>query len=115
LIQDARGRAKTLGPIDAILCYSTKRLVRLYVVATSFDSRIAQSTLDNYEPAEPLSVGALAAGGLAALWGWAATRLISLAFQPPLPPSRGALVVVDCDQGVGPAQLLPPRSVLEFR
>ena len=33
-------------------------LMRLYVVATSFDPKIAQSTLDNYEPAAPLSVGA---------------------------------------------------------
>jgi hypothetical protein len=55
-------------------------LMRLYVVATSFDPKIAQSTLDNYEPAEPLSLGALTAGGLAALWGWAATRLIAWPF-----------------------------------
>jgi hypothetical protein len=52
-------------------------LMRLYVVATNFDPEIARSTLDNYEPAEPLSLGALAAGGLAALWGWAATLLIA--------------------------------------
>ena len=51
--------------------------MRLYVVATNFDPQIAQRTLDTYEPAEPLSVGALTAGGLAALWGWAATRLIA--------------------------------------
>jgi hypothetical protein len=37
--------------------------------------------LDNYEPAEPLSVGALTAGGLAALWGWAATRLVAWPFS----------------------------------
>jgi hypothetical protein len=55
--------------------------MRLYVVATSFDPKIAQSTLDNYEPAEPLSIGALTAGGLAALWGWAATRLIAWPFN----------------------------------
>jgi hypothetical protein len=54
--------------------------MRLYVVATSFDPKIAQSTLDNYEPAEPLSLGGLTAGGLAALWGWAATRLIAWPF-----------------------------------
>jgi MFS superfamily sulfate permease-like transporter len=42
---------------------------------------IARSALDNYEPAEPLSVGALTAGGLAALWGWAATRLIAWPFS----------------------------------
>jgi hypothetical protein len=56
-------------------------LMRLYVVATNFDPEIAQSTLDNYEPAEPLSLGALTAGGLAALWGWAATRLIAWPFS----------------------------------
>jgi hypothetical protein len=52
-------------------------LMRLYVFATNFDPEIARSTLDNYEAAEPLSLGALAAGGLAALWGWAATLLIA--------------------------------------
>ena len=56
-------------------------LMRLYVVATNFDPQIARSTLDNYEPAEPLSFGALAAGGLAALWGWAATLLIAWPFR----------------------------------
>ncbi|HEY6519745.1 MAG TPA: DUF2937 family protein [Roseiarcus sp.] len=52
-------------------------LLRLYVVATNFDPEIAHSALDNYEPAEPLSAGALTTGGLAALWGWAATRLVA--------------------------------------
>ena len=56
-------------------------LMRLYVVATNFDPEIARSTLDAYEPAEPLSVGALTAGGLAALWGWAATRLVAWPFN----------------------------------
>jgi len=56
-------------------------LMRLYVVATNFDPEIARSTLDNYEPAEPLSLGALAAGGLAALWGWAVTLLIAWPFR----------------------------------
>jgi hypothetical protein len=56
-------------------------LMRLYVVATNFDPEIARSTLDNYEPAGPLSVGALTAGGLAALWGWAATRLVAWPFS----------------------------------
>jgi hypothetical protein len=56
-------------------------LMRLYVVATKFDPEIARSTLDNYEPAEPLSVGALTAGGLAALWGWATTRLVAWPFS----------------------------------
>ena len=56
-------------------------LMRLYVVATNFDPEVARSTLDNYEPAEPLSIGALTAGGLAALWGWAAARLIAWPFS----------------------------------
>lgn len=55
-------------------------LMRPYVGA-SFDPEIARSTLDNYEPAEPLSAGALTAGGLAALWGWATTRLIAWPFS----------------------------------
>jgi hypothetical protein len=56
-------------------------LMRLYVVATRFDPEIARSTLDNYEPAEPLSLAALTAGGLAALWGWAAARLVAWPFS----------------------------------
>ena len=52
-------------------------LRRLYVVATEFDPEIARSALDAYEPAAPLSLGALAAAGLAACWGWAATHLIA--------------------------------------
>jgi hypothetical protein len=56
-------------------------LMRLYVVATRFDPEIARSALDNYEPAEPLSLAALTAGGLAALWGWAATRLVAWPFS----------------------------------
>ena len=56
-------------------------LMRLYVVATDFDPEIARSALDNYEPAEPLSLGALAAGGIAALCGWLATRLVAWPFS----------------------------------
>ena len=52
-------------------------LTRLYVIAKDFDPQIAESTLDNYEPAAPLSAEALAAAGLAAVWGWAATHLIA--------------------------------------
>ena len=73
-------RAKHLNQqIEAM--NSAGPLMRLYVVATNFDPKIARSTLDNYEPAEPLSLGALTAGGLAALWGWAATRLIAWPFS----------------------------------
>jgi Protein of unknown function (DUF2937) len=59
---------------------SADPLVRLYVVATRFDPEIASSALGNYEPAVPLSVGALTAGGFAALWGWAAARLVAWPF-----------------------------------
>ena len=73
-------RAKHLNQqIEAM--NSAGPLMRLYVVATNFDPKIAQSTLDNYEPAEPLSLGALTAGGFAAFWGWAATRLIAWPFS----------------------------------
>jgi Protein of unknown function (DUF2937) len=69
-------RAKRLGEqVQAM--NSAGPLMRLYVVATNFDPEIVRSTLDNCAPAEPLSLGALAAGGLAALWGWATTRLVA--------------------------------------
>ena len=58
-------------------------LMRLYVVATNFDPEIARSTLDNYEPAGPLSVGALSSGGLDALWGSATARLVAWPFSRP--------------------------------
>jgi DUF2937 family protein len=56
-------------------------LTRLAVVAKDFDPEIARSTLDNYEPAAPLTLGALAAAGLAAFWGWAATHIIAWPFR----------------------------------
>jgi hypothetical protein len=56
-------------------------LTRLYVVARDFDPEIAGSALDNYEPAAPMSLGALAAAGLAACWGWATTRLVAWPFS----------------------------------
>ena len=56
-------------------------LTRLYVVARDFDPEIAKSALDNYEPAAPLTLGALAAAGFAAFWGWAATHLVAWPFQ----------------------------------
>ena len=52
-------------------------LMRLFVMAKDFDPQIAESTLDNYEPAAPLTFEALMAAGLAAVWGWAATHLIA--------------------------------------
>jgi hypothetical protein len=52
-------------------------LTRLYVMAKDFDPRIAQSALDNYEPAAPLTFEALATAGLAAVAGWLATHLFA--------------------------------------
>ena len=52
-------------------------LKRLYVMAQRFDPEIAQSTLDNYEPAAPLTFEALTAAGLGAVSGWAATHLVA--------------------------------------
>jgi exonuclease VII large subunit len=56
-------------------------LKRLYVMVKDFDPRIARSTLDNFEPAAPLSLEAFTAAGLAAVWGWAATHLCAWPFR----------------------------------
>jgi hypothetical protein len=50
-------------------------LRRIYVMGKDFDPDLARGTLDNYEPAVPLSLEAVAAAGLAAILGWAATHL----------------------------------------
>jgi hypothetical protein len=71
-IDRARRLSAQLGAID-----SGGPLTRLYVVVKDFDLKIAQSALDNYEPAAPLSLGALAAAGFAAFWGWAAMHLLA--------------------------------------
>ena len=77
---EAIDRAKRLSEqLQAIA--SGSPLTRLYVVARDFDPEIAKSALDNYEPAAPLSLGALAAAGIAAFWGWAATHLIAWPFR----------------------------------
>jgi hypothetical protein len=77
---EATDRAKRLSEqLQAIT--SGGPLTRLYVVARDFDPEIAKSALDNYEPAAPLSLGALAAAGLAAFWGWTATHLIAWPFR----------------------------------
>ena len=77
---EAIDRAKRLSKqLEALT--SGAPLTRLYVAARDFDPKIAQSTLDNYQPAAPLTLGALAAAGLAALWGWAATHLIAWPFR----------------------------------
>jgi Protein of unknown function (DUF2937) len=56
---------------------STGPLKRIYVMAKDFDPEIAGHTLDNYEPAAPLSLEAVVAAGLAAIGGWAATHLVA--------------------------------------
>lgn len=76
----AIGRAKRLSEqLRAI--ESGNPVTRLYVVAKNFDPEIAKSALDDYEPAAPLTLGALAAAGLAAFWGWAAAHLIAWPFR----------------------------------
>ena len=79
-----RGRdiAQTIARADRLqeqldAMQSSSPLNRLYVMAKDFDPEIAQRTLDNYEPAAPLSLEALTAAGLAAIWGWAATHLFA--------------------------------------
>jgi hypothetical protein len=52
-------------------------LKRIYVMAKDFDPEIARHTLDNYEPAAPLSLEAVVAAGSAAICGWAATHLVA--------------------------------------
>jgi Protein of unknown function (DUF2937) len=75
-IDRAKRLSKQLHAIE-----SGNPLTRLYVVARNFDPEIAKSALDDYEPAAPLTLGALAAAGLAAFWGWAATHIIAWPFR----------------------------------
>ena len=56
-------------------------LLRLYVMAKDFDPQIAWRTLDNFEPATPLTLEALTAAGTAALCAWAAARLCAWPFR----------------------------------
>ena len=74
--------AKTIARADRLqeqldAMQSSGPLNRLFVMAKDFDPEIAQGTLDGYEPAAPLSLEALTAAGLAAVWGWAATHLFA--------------------------------------
>ena len=50
---------------------------RIYVMAKDFEPEVVRHTLDNYEPAAPLSLEAVMAAGLAAIGGWTATHLIA--------------------------------------
>ncbi|MBV8106465.1 MAG: DUF2937 family protein [Hyphomicrobiales bacterium] len=83
-VASERGRdmAQTIARADRLqdqlgAMQSSSPLTRLYVMAKDFDPEIAERTLDNYEPAAPLSLEALTAAGLAAVWGWAATHLFA--------------------------------------
>jgi Protein of unknown function (DUF2937) len=52
-------------------------LERIYVMAKDLDPEIAGHSLDDYEPASPLSFEAVMAAGLAAIGGWAGTHLVA--------------------------------------
>ena len=67
-------------------------LQRLYVMVKDFDPEIAARTLDNFEPAAPMSLEAVVAAVFAALWGWAATHLLALPFRRLRERSRAASV-----------------------
>jgi Protein of unknown function (DUF2937) len=78
--------AETIGRVGRLedeveAMQSAAPLKRLYVVAKNFDPQIARRTLENYVPAAPLSLEALAAAGVAALWGWAAIHLCAWPFR----------------------------------
>ncbi|MBV8896446.1 MAG: DUF2937 family protein [Acidobacteriaceae bacterium] len=84
-LQEQLRAMRSAGPVE-----------RLYIIAKAFDPYIAQSALDNYEPATPLSPSALAVAGLAGAGGWAAMRIVAwplrrlprLAGQYPAAPDR---------------------------
>ena len=56
-------------------------LKRLGLMITGLDPKIAERTLDSYEPAAPLTSEALVVGGFAAVSGWAATHLVAWPFR----------------------------------
>ncbi len=56
-------------------------LERLFAMIEDLDPEIARRTLDNYEPAAPLTFEAAAVGGGAAVFGWAATHLCAWPFR----------------------------------
>ena len=70
--------------------WSAGPLKRIYVMAKDFDPEIARHTLDNYEPAAPLSLEAVAAAALAAIWAWAATHLVAWPIRRARRPPRPA-------------------------
>jgi hypothetical protein len=70
-------------------------LKRIYIMTKDLDPQIARHTLDNYEPAAPLSLEAVMAAGLAAVWGWAATHLVAWPIRRARrPPASGDRTVV---------------------
>ncbi len=94
-----RGRemAKTIVRADRLqeqldAMRSAGPLQRLYVMVKDFDPEIAARTLDNYEPAAPMSLEAVVAAVFAAFSGWAATHLLALPFRRLRERSRAASV-----------------------
>jgi hypothetical protein len=67
-------------------------LKRIYVMAKDFDPEIARHTLDNYEPAAPLSFEAVIVAGLAAISGWVATHLVAWPIPRARRPPRPATI-----------------------
>jgi Protein of unknown function (DUF2937) len=56
-------------------------LKRLYVMIEDFDFGIARRTLDDYEPAAPMTFEALVTAGVTAIAGFAATYLVAWPFR----------------------------------
>ncbi|MGD0641753.1 MAG: DUF2937 family protein [Roseiarcus sp.] len=50
-------------------------LRRLVLIAGDFDSETASRTLQDFQPAVPVTPESLIVGGLALIWGWGATHL----------------------------------------
>jgi hypothetical protein len=67
---------------------SAPPLDRLYVFVKDFDPEIGRRTLENFEPAVPLSLEALVVAACAAFVGWAATHILALPFRRPRTRAR---------------------------
>jgi len=77
--EDIEATIERTGRLQAQLNAMTSAgpLMRLLVMVEDFDPGIAQRTLDDYEPAAPLTFESAVVGGFAAFFGWAATHLIA--------------------------------------
>jgi Protein of unknown function (DUF2937) len=98
----ATDRAKRLSAqLQAI--ESGNPLTRLYVMARNFDPEIAKSALDDYEPAAPLTLGALAARRPRRVLGLGGDAPHRVAVPPPLPPAGDAGAVQPGQSRLTPA------------